>query len=130
MSGIGTVRLLGIDAPEYEASRRDRYYRRWGIDPATLRRIHREGKAYLIDSLKGRTVALATGKEQRDRHGRLLAYVYLPDGRLLNRLLLKKGYAVVYRRFDFELKADFLEAEDRARRTKLGLWQNSISSHF
>jgi len=30
VAGIGTVRLLGIDAPEHKASQRDRYYQRWG----------------------------------------------------------------------------------------------------
>ncbi len=122
VAGIGTVRLLGIDAPEHEASQRDRYYQRWGIEPATLRRIHKEGKSYLIETLTGQTVMLETEQEQRDRYNRLLAYVYLPDGRLLNRLLLEKGYAVVYRRFDFALKSDFLTAEEPARCHKLGLW--------
>lgn len=121
--GIGTVRLLGIDAPEHKPSQRDRYYQRWGIAPSTLRRINQTGKAYLIESVKGQTVVLKTEKKQRDRYNRLLAYVYLPDGQLLNRLMLKKGYAVVYRRFDFAFKENFLEAETEARCNKLGLWQ-------
>ena len=123
VAGIGTVRLLGIDAPEHEASPRDRYYQRWGISPATLRRIHKAGKTYLIHSLKEQTVTLITEQSQHDRHNRLLAYVYLPDGRLLNRQLLEKGYAVVYRRFDFGLKDNFLEAEAWARQKESGLWQ-------
>ncbi|MEJ2700672.1 MAG: thermonuclease family protein, partial [Desulfuromonadales bacterium] len=61
--------------------------------------------------------------DERDRYGRLLAYVVLPDGRMLNRLLLEKGYAAVYRRFDFRLKQDFLRAEADARRRQVGLWQ-------
>ncbi len=66
---------------------------------------------------------LKTEERKRDRYNRLLAYVYLPDGRLLNQLLLEKGFAVVYRRFDFELKSNFLTAEARARDKKRGIWQ-------
>jgi len=123
VTGVGTVRLLGIDAPEYKPSQRDRYYQRWGIAPATLRRINQEGKTYLIDSVKGETVVLKTEEKKRDRYNRLLAYVTLPDGRLLNRLLLERGYAVVYRRFDFEKKTDFLTAEKMSRDNRQGLWQ-------
>lgn len=123
VAGIGTVRLLGIDAPEYKPSQRDRYYQRWGIEPCTLRQINQAGKNFLIKSVKGQTVVLKAEEKKRDRYNRLLAYVYLPDGRLLNQLLLEKGYAVVYRRFDFAFKADFLEAEDLARSNRRGLWQ-------
>ncbi len=31
--------------------------------------------------------------EKRDRYGRLLAYMYLPDGRMLNEEIVKAGYA-------------------------------------
>ena len=123
VAGIGTVRLLGIDAPEYKASQRDRYYRRWGIEPATLRHINQTGKSYLIESVKGKTVVLKIPEGKRDRYNRLLAYVYLPDGRLLNQLLLEQGFAVVYRRFDFKLKSDFLKTEELSRNNRQGLWQ-------
>lgn len=122
VAGIGPVRLLGIDAPEHEASSRDAWFRRQGIAPAVLRRINKEGRRFFIANVKNRTVALFCEPESRDRHGRLLAYVTLPDGRLLNRLMLEKGYAVVYRRFDFALKDDFLAAEAEARRNRAGLW--------
>lgn len=123
VAGVGTVRLLGIDAPEYKPSQRDRYYQRWGIAPYTLRHINQEGKAYLIDSVKGKIVALETEGKKRDRYNRLLAYVTLPDGRLLNGLLLEKGYAVVYRRFDFERKPEFLKIEGLSRNKRQGLWE-------
>ncbi len=123
VTGVGTVRLLGIDAPEHKASQRDRYYQRWGIEPTTLRHINQAGRNYLMESIKGKTVLMKTEEKKRDRYNRLLAYVYLPDGRLLNQLLLEKGFAVVYRRFDFELKSDFLMTEDLARNNRQGLWQ-------
>ena len=125
VSGVGKVRLLGIDTPEHEASGRDYFYRRFGISPATLRAISRDARITVGDLARGREVRLETedAGDSRDRHGRLLAYLYLPDGRLLNRELLERGLATVYRRFDFRLKSEFLAAEDHARRQGIGLWK-------
>lgn len=124
VTGVGKVRLLGIDTPEHAPSARDRFFRdRFEIPPATLRRVAEQALHFNIEHAKGRTVRLVFDRERKDRHGRTLAYVYLPDGRLLNRLLLEKGLAVVYRRFDFALKEDFLAAEAKARRQGVGLWE-------
>ena len=116
------MRLLGIDAPEKSASDRDQTFIRLGILPKRLRAIHGAGLAYAISNVKGQIVTLTAGTPPRDRHGRLLAYVRLPDGRLLNRLLLEEGLVIVYRRFDFERKDDFLAAETEAKRRGVGLW--------
>ncbi|MEZ4598289.1 MAG: thermonuclease family protein [Syntrophotaleaceae bacterium] len=123
VSGVGKVRMIGIDAPEREPSPRDDFFLRRGIAPGTLRRIHRQGLDFLIGTVKGEMVYLEGEKPKRDRHGRLLAYVFLSDGQCLNKTMLDKGYAVVYRRFDFSRKPDFLKAEESARRQKQGLWQ-------
>lgn len=119
---VGKVRLLGIDSPEREDSSRDRFLTERGIPATKLREISRAAKEYNIRLVKGQQVDLILDNPPRDRHGRLLAYVYLPDGRLLNRLLIEQGLAVVYRRFSFKLKEDFLAAEAEARRSATGLW--------
>ncbi|ABA89672.1 nuclease, putative [Syntrophotalea carbinolica DSM 2380] len=124
IAGIGKVRLLGIDVPEREGSPRDRYFTRQGISPATLRRVHAQARRLVRERSYGQTVSLRTGQPAHDRYGRLLAYVVLPDGRLLNRLLLERGLAVVYRRFDFTLKKDFLLAEKQARQAGRGMWED------
>ena len=118
----GKVRLLGIDAPEKDASDRDQNFTRLGILAKRLRAGYGAGIAFGINNLKGKTVTLITDVTPRDRHGRLLAYVHLPDGRLFNRLLLEEGLVIVYRRFDFTRKADFLAAEAEARQRGAGLW--------
>jgi micrococcal nuclease len=120
---VGTVRLIGIDCPEREVSERDRHFLRLGIDPQKLRPIARAALAFNIREVKGKNVRLVLDAEPADRHGRTLAYVYLPDGTLLNRTLLEKGYGVVYRRFDFRMKNDFIAAEQEARSRGVGLWQ-------
>ncbi len=121
---IGKVRLIGIDAPEYKASHRDRYYqKRFAVSLDRLRQISRKAKEFNIAEAKGKRVRLVTDKIERDKHGRLLAYVYLPDGKMLNRQLLSSGLASVFRRFEFRYKKEFLKLEQHAQRKKLGLWQ-------
>jgi len=122
VAGIGKVRLLGIDVPERKTSPRDRYFTRQGVTPSTLRNIHAMARDLVIELSYGQSISLTTEHPTHDAYGRLLAYVTLPDGRMLNRILLEKGCAVVYRRFDFSLKKDFLQAENEARRTKRGMW--------
>lgn len=123
VDGIGKVRLIGIDTPEKENSSRDDFYRRWKIPPRQLRNISRQALEFCITEAKGKIVTLTLDATPRDRHGRLLAYVHLPDGRLLNLLLLENGLATVYRRFDFRMKGAFLEAEEGARNKEVGLWR-------
>jgi len=44
---------------------------------------------------KGDYVKLEFDVRKRDRYGRLLAYVYLIDGRMLNKIIITAGYASV-----------------------------------
>lgn len=125
VENIGKVRLIGIDTPETKASQRDRFYSRdFQIKPGKLRQIARQAKSYNIHYVKGKTVKLELDQTERDKYNRLLAYVYLPDGEMLNLLLLKKGLASVFRRYDFIYKKDFLKAEKKARKMRLGLWND------
>lgn len=120
---IGRVRLIGIDTPETKASSRDRFYRHdFNIKPKKLRKIARQAKQYNIRYVKGAKVRLKLDHTKKDKYNRILAYVYLPDGKMLNLTLLKKGLATVFRRYDFAFKKKFLQAEKRARKKGLGLW--------
>ena len=77
---VETVRLLGIDTPET-------------VDPdRPVGCYGPEASAYTHARLGGRSVRLETDSEERDRYGRLLAYVYL-DGERVNDELLRLGYA-------------------------------------
>lgn len=63
------------------------------------------------------------GVDPRDRYGRLLAYVWLPDGRLFNGLLVERGYAVPLAVApNLELAPRFRAGARRARRAGRGLW--------
>ncbi|MCK4501665.1 MAG: thermonuclease family protein [Desulfuromonadales bacterium] len=124
VEGIGKVRLLGIDTPEYKESPRDRFYsKNFQIKPKRLRLISRQAKKYNVDHVKGHWVRLELDQSQKDKYDRVLAYVFLPNGDMLNQVLLEKGLATVFRRYDFRYKKTFISAEKKARQQKLGLWE-------
>jgi micrococcal nuclease len=123
VSGLGRVRLIGIDTPENERSDRDRSFLHHGANPALLTSVAVAARTRVLRLVQGQLVKLTFDQERQDRHGRTLAYVTLADGRLLNRLLVEEGYAIVYRRFEFQLKSDFLAAEERARSQGVGMWR-------
>src|SRR5215210_311047 len=79
LAGLGSVRLIGIDTPEVYGHRDC---------------FGAQASAYTKSLLHpGAEVRYRVGTEARDRYGRLLAYVWLPDGRLVNELLAQNGYA-------------------------------------
>ena len=80
LSGIGKVRLIGVDTPEV--------YR-----PGRVLRARGVGVRRSAPCRSGSEVRYRLGVEERDRYGRALAYVWLRDGRFLNRLLVARGYA-------------------------------------
>lgn len=73
------VRLIGINAPEFGSD---------GRPDQPLAHAARERVNALA---RGRNVRLRYDRERMDRYGRLLAYVFLPDGRDLQETLLREG---------------------------------------
>jgi len=106
------VRLVGIDTPELD-DERDTYR-----DEAVAAR------EFVRLRLKGKSVSLERDGRQGDRddYARLLRYVILPDGTNFNEELVRKGYARVYDRFEFSLKAEFKRTEAEAKREHIGVW--------
>lgn len=78
---------------------------------------------------RGFTSGLAFGKEVtvrvtgKDRYGRCLGDVILPDGRNLNYELIKAGYAWWYRKYALRDR-DLEQLEKEAREAKRGLWSD------
>lgn len=106
------VRLLGIDAPEMHASD-DR--------PA---HFAMEATACARGRLAGRRITLYLEEEGRTRghYGRLLAYVVLPDGEVLNEHLVAEGYAYADLRFRHGFYQKYRQLESSARAMSKGLW--------
>ena len=64
--------------------------------------------------------------QMRDPYGRLLAYVWAPDGTLFNMAILREGYAFVYT-FppDVRYVDLFLACQRESRERGRGLWGRS-----
>jgi micrococcal nuclease len=105
------VRYIGVDTPERTGG--ECY-----ADEAT---------AYNVRLVAGRDVRLVLDAEERDRYGRLLAYVYA-DGVFVNAELVREGYAqplTVPPNVRFEDR--FTRLARDARRAERGLWASCSS---
>ncbi len=109
LSGVGKVRLIGIDTPEVFG---------------TAECYGREASAFAERVLPpGTDVRYRLGVDPRDRYGRALAYVYLADGRMFNTLLAERGYATPLTvPPNVEYASVFVAAARRAREALRGLW--------
>ena len=108
-----TIRLIGVDAPETRRSAN-----------REIGHFGEEAKVYLGKLLGGDQVDLVYDAGKRDRYGRTLAYVYLPDGTFINAEMVKQGYATVMTVPPNVVHADyFVELERKAKRGKRGLWK-------
>jgi len=77
------VRYIGIDAPENSREHRP-------AEPyARLATKTNRGLVYR------KRIRLEVGRDPVDRYGRMLAYVFLPDGRFVNEELVRTGVAMV-----------------------------------
>ena len=77
------VRLTGIDTPEtFASSKLDRDVEASPLNREEMRSLGKEATAYAKELMEGQEVYLELDAEERDRYGRLLAYVYTlePNG--------------------------------------------------
>ena len=125
------VRLIGVDVPE--SSKNIKAYRdaeRAKADISEIIELGKKAKEFTKSLLKkGTEVVLETDVQPTDKYGRILAYVYLPDGRMLNLVLIEEGYATVYTIPPNVKYADkFKEAQRKAVKLKKGLWSEGMKS--
>jgi endonuclease YncB( thermonuclease family) len=110
---IETIRLVGMDTPEIVGPHnpQDDYF-----GPEAAR--------YTKQLLENQSVYLIPDPMQsnRDKYNRLLRYVFLEDGTLVNAKLVAEGYAYnyIYEPFQFMKQFDYLEKQ--AKENQLGLW--------
>jgi len=121
-----SIRLIGIDAPESKKnSKAFKDSARSSRDIDAIVSQGRAAKKYVKGLVgKGERIKIQFDVEKRDRYRRLLVYVYLSDGRMLNDVIIHNGYAspltippnVKYRK-------RFLRSYQYARKHQLGLWK-------
>lgn len=110
------VRLIGVDTPETK-------HPDLPVDP-----LGEEATRFVERLIASKPVRLEFDRERLDRYRRLLAYVYLADGRLLNAELIRAGYSEAETGYSYrqDRKREFLAAEEDARRAGRGRWATSI----
>ena len=108
------IRLLGIDTPETGGEQSGVMY--FGPEAAEFTK-----RLILGKSVK---VYLDSPNPTRDKYGRLLAYVELPDGRFLNEVLLTEGCSYADMRFSHSFYNKYKQLQAAAKSGKKGLWQN------
>ncbi len=106
------IRLWGVDTPE--TKNRETIVMYFGPEASEFTRESAFEKQV--------TIFLDEGKNTRDKYGRLLAYVKLPDGRFLNEVLLSEGFAYADTRFQHSFYYKYKQLEASARSQKKGLW--------
>jgi endonuclease YncB( thermonuclease family) len=102
------VRLHGIDAPELDQTFwwRGRY-----LSCGTM----------ALAALEALTAGVSLRCEvvERDRHGRLVAKCFSPNGIDIGRRLVSAGWALAYRQYSM----DYVDAENEAREARRGMWR-------
>ena len=83
------VRLIGVDTPETVHPQKPVEY------------FGKEASAFTKRIAEGQSIRLEADPQNanRDKYHRLLRYLYLPDGRLLNAEIIRQGYGSAYTRF-------------------------------
>ena len=118
------VRLIGIDTPESRDNpklRKDA--ERTGQDKQAIIAMGKRAGAFTNKLVEGKQVRLEFDVQQRDKYGRLLAYVYLVDETFVNAEIVKAGYAQVMTiPPDVKYQELFLKLQKEARENKRGFW--------
>lgn len=105
------VRFILVDTPETVHPKK-------GEEP-----FGREASDFTKRALSDQEVNLKFGIQERDKYGRILAYVYLKDGTMINELLLEKGLArVVIFPPNTEFVDQFRDIEAQAKKEHKGIW--------
>ena len=115
LDGGERVRLIGVDTPE--TVHPNKPVERFGKEASAFTRRQADGKKVRLEYDPG------TGR--KDRYGRTLAYIYMPDGTLLNLEIIRRGYGHAYTRFPFSRMDEFRAAEREAREAGRGLWADA-----
>ncbi len=128
-SGVGKVRLIGIDAMDgYNLERALSQARSFGMSAEQVKAWADRATEYARRRLRGRRVTLCYGPERTDAYGRTLAYVQVPGAageEDFNLQMLRAGMAVAYRDFPHPRLEAYVAAEKEAQAARAGLWKDA-----
>ena len=105
------VRLIGVDTFESVHPDEDRNVAYGEI-----------ASDFTKSQLEGKRVTLEYDVQEKDKYGRILAYVYI-DGKMFNKTLLEEGHAkVATYPPNVKYVDDFTAIQEQARKNKKGVW--------
>jgi micrococcal nuclease len=108
------IRLLGVDTPETKNPKVNEMY--YGPEASEY--------AATITLGKNVTVIIDHVSDARDKYNRLLAYVQLGDGTILNELLIANGFGYADLRFQHSRLSEYTALQIQTVKRKVGLWKN------
>lgn len=108
------IRMIGVDTPETHDPRK------------AVQCFGQRASEFTTKLLLGKEIRLEADptNQNRDRYDRLLRYVYLPDGTLVNAAIISRGYGFAYTSFPFQKIDEFKELQRDAQEQNLGLWSD------
>ncbi len=107
------VRYIGINAPEIDHENQK-------AEPYGYK-----ARAFNKDLVLAQKIRLEFDEERYDRYGRLLAYIFLSDGSLLNQRMLQNGYAYYLHKMPNVKRSKLLiKTQQDAMKAKKGIWHN------
>jgi micrococcal nuclease len=110
------VRLIGLDTTESKDPRKK------------VQCFSKEASSQMRQLVSGKEVKLEQGpmSDNRGYYGRLLRYVYLPNGTHVNAWMIKQGYGYSYTKYPHSKQSQFEQYEQQARENKRGLWADGV----
>lgn len=112
---VQRLRLIGINTPET-------------VDPRkSVECFGSEASKKAGELLLGKFVVLENddAQQDRDRYGRLLRYVFLPDGTHFNKYMISEGFAYEYTYGSpYKYQQEFKQAQLDAQNQNKGLWNS------
>ncbi|MBP7807521.1 thermonuclease family protein [Candidatus Saccharibacteria bacterium] len=108
------IRFIGVDTPETQDPRK------------AVQCFGKAASKFTKDLIGEQAVRLEADplNTNRDRYNRLLRYIYLPDGRLVNAEIIAQGYGFAYTSFPFTKADEFRALQTTARTEERGLWKS------
>lgn len=110
------IRLIGVDTPE-------------SVHPDKTKNTQygKQASNHVKQLIENQYISLEFDVSTTDKYGRLLAYVYLEDGEMLNAKLIKEGYAqVATYPPNIKYVDTFKSLQEEARKNKVGFWKEEV----
>ncbi len=119
------LRLIGIDTPEmHDSNKLYRDSQRNHQDVEQIKILGQRSYGFTRDLVEGKKVRLEFDLERKDKYGRLLAYVYLPDGTFVNAEIVRQGFASLMTiPPNVKYSDTFRQFYQEARENNRGLWR-------